>query len=196
MHSLIKNLKKKQGFTLIELMIVVAIIGILAAIAIPNFLRFQLRSKASEGKINLAGIRTAQESYYAEVGSYAAWSDVPASLPAQNRTAWGVTCPQPPDSTSPTICLLGWEPEGDIYFQYRVQTNANNSAFFGEAQSDIDADGMVNVWGIDRVNLVGSTAGPGTYCTSGNIVNPQDPSTTMISQVGPCDSAEMGRNVF
>ena len=58
--------KSTKGFTLIELMIVVAIIGILAAIAIPNFLRFQLKSKSSEGKVNLAAIRTAEESYLAE----------------------------------------------------------------------------------------------------------------------------------
>ena len=62
--------KSNKGFTLIELMIVVAIIGILAAIAIPNFLRFQLKSKSSEGKVNLAAIRTAEESYLAEFGVY------------------------------------------------------------------------------------------------------------------------------
>ena len=70
MSNLIR--KSKKGFTLIELMIVVAIIGILAAIAIPNFLRFQLKSKSSEGKVNIAAIRTAEESYLAEFGNYVA----------------------------------------------------------------------------------------------------------------------------
>lgn len=59
------KLRDKRGFTLIELMIVVAIIGILAAIAIPNFLKFQCRSRQGEARTNLGGIFTAEESFFA-----------------------------------------------------------------------------------------------------------------------------------
>ena len=62
--------KIAKGFTLIELMIVVAIIGILAAIAIPNFVKFQCRSKRSEAKTNLKAIYVAEESYRGENDSY------------------------------------------------------------------------------------------------------------------------------
>ncbi|MCU0699550.1 MAG: prepilin-type N-terminal cleavage/methylation domain-containing protein [Myxococcaceae bacterium] len=62
------------GFTLIELMIVVAIIGILAAIAIPNFVRFQAKGKQSEVNANLKAIFTAQKASYPHLQGY--WSDV------------------------------------------------------------------------------------------------------------------------
>jgi type IV pilus assembly protein PilA len=62
--------KLVRGFTLIELMIVVAIIGILAAIAIPNFIKFQARSKQSECKSNLKAVFTAERSYFQEKDNY------------------------------------------------------------------------------------------------------------------------------
>jgi type IV pilus assembly protein PilA len=70
-----KMLKNNKGFTLIELMIVVAIIGILAAIAIPNFMTYQCKAKQTEAKSILGALRVAQEAYYAEYSTYAADTD-------------------------------------------------------------------------------------------------------------------------
>ena len=60
----------QAGFTLVELMIVVAIIGILSAVAVPNFKRYQARSKTSEAKIQLAAAYTAEQSFYGDFGIY------------------------------------------------------------------------------------------------------------------------------
>lgn len=62
--------KNSQGFTLVELMIVVAIIGILASIAIPNYQKFQAKARQSEAKLKLAGLYTSQKSYQVESTTY------------------------------------------------------------------------------------------------------------------------------
>ena len=70
MKNLKKLLKEQSGFTLVELMIVVAIIGVLSAVAVPNFKKYQAKAKTSEAKVQLAAAYTALQAFYGDFGAY------------------------------------------------------------------------------------------------------------------------------
>lgn len=73
---IMKNtLKKQQGFTLIELMIVVAIIGILAAIALPAYQNYTNKARFSEVVVATSAIKTAFEVAYADTPTFASAAD-------------------------------------------------------------------------------------------------------------------------
>ena len=78
-------MRRPSGFTLIELMIVVAIIGILASIAIPNFVQFQQRAKQAEPKANLKSIYTSELSYFHEKDAYSAYINEIGFAPERNN---------------------------------------------------------------------------------------------------------------
>lgn len=67
---------KQTGFTLIELMVVVVIVGILAAFAIPNFLRYRAQAMQAEARSNLAGIFVAETSFYSERKEFGNFTDI------------------------------------------------------------------------------------------------------------------------
>ncbi len=179
------NRKAQKGFTLIELMIVVAIIGILAAIAIPNFLRFQLKSKSSEGKVNIAAIRTAEESYLAEFGAYVptlALNPV-AGVPGSTKALWDIT-------PAADFDILGFAPEGNVFFQYGVAVAGN--AYSISAIADIDANGVNQGWGYVKQDSTPAAVAPlHAECVIGGVGALQD----QFSTVGPCD-ATSGQSVF
>lgn len=70
------NRQNQKGFSLVELMVVVAIIGILSTIAIPQINKYMARARQTEAKTNLASIYTANKAFYAEYNIYDSRFDV------------------------------------------------------------------------------------------------------------------------
>jgi len=129
----------RGGFTILELMIVVGVVAVLAAIAIPNFLRYQARSKTSEVKTNLAALRVAEDAYFAEHNVHAPAAAEPALIPGSRAAVF--------DAEGSDFATVGWAPEGRVYFSYAVVVSADGSGFTADAGGDVDGDGIVSLWG-------------------------------------------------
>lgn len=125
---------KKQGFTLVELMIVVAIIGILAAIAIPNFVAMQLKAKRAEVPSNVDGIKTAELAYDASNDGFVSAADYPGTASVgKAQLAWTA-------ASSGGFKTIGWEPDGKVRGSYSVSLTGNTD-FTVTGICDVDGDG-------------------------------------------------------
>jgi type IV pilus assembly protein PilA len=144
---------KRRGFTLIELMLVVGIIGVIAAIAIPNFVQYQARSRRSEAYTNLSAMGRAQKAYQADHNSYV---DTGVSFPDPSLYNSHHLSPQtmPWDAASQAAFAdLGWGPEGKVAYSYASYTNVTATTgpncgtcdlcFTGAAYGDVDGNGSV-----------------------------------------------------
>ena len=141
-----------RGFTLIELMIVVAIIGILAAIAVPNFLKFQARSRQSEAKLNLKGVFGATKAYFSENASYlcgfCGWTPESDGVTKYHYYAGsGAT-----HTTGSNGCT---EAEGGTPASGQADPNpvaGTHGAFTATASGNIDGDSTCDGWSINDHN--------------------------------------------
>ena len=158
MLSMLRGKKGKKGFTLIELMIVVAIIGILAAIAIPNFLRFQAKSKQSEAKTNLGGIFTAEISYFGENSFFGNFQQIAwAPTGTARYTYWSGPYTGTVAATYTPSKALGTDNAGSPLYAEPGGLNRNDNSFLVGALGQVDNDPTLDTWTMNDVRALTNT---------------------------------------
>lgn len=145
-----KRMNNEEGFTLIELMIVIAVLGILAGIAIPRL--GGVKNKAEDAKINsaAAAIRSAMEMYYAENDSYPASNEIDDYEDLQGTVDDYVTLPDLTDSSgNDLVSSLTYNSDSDQYL-LEITSSATSSDYyigdagFGDATTDATSGGALN----------------------------------------------------
>lgn len=149
--------RQNQGFTLIEMMISVAIIGILAAIAIPAFQNYQNRSKRSEAYANVSALAKMEKGYFSEYSSYVEVPPEPAGGPPSSiKRVWTA-------AADLAYSRIGWRPEGSVYYDYEVNVTQGGGCpdldcFTATAYGDADGNTFLAVISYVQENGVGLRA--------------------------------------
>ena len=156
----------------------IAIIAVLAAVAVPQYMRFQLKSKCAEAKANLAAIRNAEAAHFSEFGTYVSAAPTPAGIPGSS--------PGPFAPVTAGFDELGFQATGRVFFSYAVALAPDGTGYTAEAAADLDGDGAIQYWAFPVAPAAGPLVPAAIGCDVTNLV---------ASQIGPCDPA-FGQSVF
>lgn len=146
---------RSQGFTLIEVMMVVAIIGILASVAVPSFRIMQLRARAAERPMIMGAIYKSIEEIYAREGKFPTdtgggtsflnlLSENPDDSVISQRKPWRVVA----DGAFDNWPALQMVVDGAVYYRYGgyAALDGNTRTYYVFAFGDLDGDGVPNRW--------------------------------------------------
>jgi prepilin-type N-terminal cleavage/methylation domain-containing protein len=156
--------KKEKGFTLMELLIAVAIVVILAGVGIPVYLKFMTGTKHAEASTNLSGIKLSEEGYKLANGVYAPCGVAPRAVPDETPVTWtgGVNVAEY-DNIDFTV-------SGDVRFVYEVGVPAADpTSFEAGAQGDTDGDGAFILITCTNLTSPAKVAAAGTVVTDGTL---------------------------
>jgi prepilin-type N-terminal cleavage/methylation domain-containing protein len=149
---------RRAGFTLVELMIVVTILGILAAVAVPSYISYVYKSKTAEAVGFLGEIKARQESYRSDFGQYVDISTyMPSATPTRIMQAW-------PADVGDSWRALGAVPPGrQTYFSYRTVAGLPGTTPAATAIGGDRGYGDTDFWFISQA--LGDLDGDGTRVT-------------------------------
>ena len=162
-----RRLKYSKGFSLVELMIVVAIIGILAAVAVPAFMRYMRKARTSEAPENIKKMFDGAKVYF-EKGKQSdrGGTDVPHRFPSSTELTPTDTCCSGTNSVKcantswdhATWKALGFEIGDRHYFQYKFLANTSegvDAKFTAGAYADLDCDMVLSTF--ERTGAINSS---------------------------------------